>query len=449
MRFGGVEPDFGFGSFATREMSAWNGSLWAPLGIAGNPTAFHHDLAYDSARERVVSHQMPEGLLFGAATLEWDGGQWDVLVATSTPSFAGVPPGEDHAIEYDPVRGSTLYFGSEQTWEWDGASWTQLFPATNPDLSSAGGMVWDEARQQMVMFGGVASTGSSVAETWLWNGMDWTHALPATDPPASSRPTMAYHAATQRVVMFNSIGQTWEWDGSDWSLRSPATQPSPPWFPAALAYDEVRQRTVMWKSGGGLFGASGETWGWDGNDWSRVTLSVEPPSRDGPIVFDRARAQIVLYGGQAQVDIENTTELSDTWVYTDTVLAANTRYGSGCAGSAGVPRLVGIGRPWLGNADYRLQVLDAAPSSTAFVLFALGSASVPLGSCTLLIHPGLYVTALGVPTSTSGVATIPLALPPLPVFAGASLFAQALVANPAGPWSLLAFSDGLQIALGN
>jgi len=79
-----------------------------------------------------------------------------------------------------------------------------------------------------------------------------------------------------------------------------------PRYSFALAYDESRQRLVLF--GGFISGTYlGDTWEWDGQMWQQVSASG-PSARAGhKLVFDSKRKTVLLYGGF--VDAGPTTEL--------------------------------------------------------------------------------------------------------------------------------------------
>ena len=54
---------------------------------------------------------------------------------------------------------------------------------------------------------------------------------------------MAYDAVHQRVVLYGG-GETWEWDGVNWTQATPAQSPSVV-SGHDLAYDVARQRVVL------------------------------------------------------------------------------------------------------------------------------------------------------------------------------------------------------------
>ena len=67
-----------------------------------------------------------------------------------------------------------------ETWVWDGTVWTKLSPATSPSVRGEVSMVYDSARQQVVLFGGEASSNSPLNDTWVWDGTNWTKKNPVT-----------------------------------------------------------------------------------------------------------------------------------------------------------------------------------------------------------------------------------------------------------------------------
>jgi hypothetical protein len=86
------------------------------------------------------------------------------------------------------------------------------------------GMAYDAARNQVVLHGGVGNGAPS--DTWTWDGTDWTQRAPAHHPLKRYFLGMTYDAARGQVVLFGGdngnaqfpAGDTWTWDGTDWSV---------------------------------------------------------------------------------------------------------------------------------------------------------------------------------------------------------------------------------------
>jgi hypothetical protein len=125
---------------------------------------------------------------------------------------------------------------------------------------------------------------------------------------------MTYDAARGEVVLFggtddDDLGDTWTWDGTDWTQRTPAHHPSAR-FGMGMTYDSARSEVVLF---GGAVAGGDDTWTWDGTDWTQRTPPHAPPGRwDMGMTYDAARGQVVLFGGLGA------GYLRDTWIWDGT-----------------------------------------------------------------------------------------------------------------------------------
>lgn len=154
------------------------------------------------------------------------------------------------------------------TWEWDDTNWYLRMPvsAGGPPAREGTAMAYDAPRQRVVLFGGITCPppgfcgGSS--ETWEWDGTVWTQRNTVSRPPANGGhfflgESMVFDAARQRLILFSQVGGTWEWDGSTWSQQNPIPSPSQRF--TRLAYDAARQRVILF--GGAANGSLlSDTW---------------------------------------------------------------------------------------------------------------------------------------------------------------------------------------------
>jgi hypothetical protein len=201
------------------------------------------------------------------------------------------------------------------TWEWDGVRWTERNVHT-PGARDHHAMAYDEARGNVVLFGGQAWDRSSPGDTWTWDGSVWTRADSSTGPGGLYHHAMAYDRRRQRVVLFGggnstrgSSGETWEWDGTRWT-RLTIEGPLPR-ARHRMAYDAARGVVVL--HGGTAAGAQGfqyldDTWTFDGARWERVSEHGPGARCVHAMAFDERRGRIVLYGGSGPTD-----QLGDTW----------------------------------------------------------------------------------------------------------------------------------------
>lgn len=243
------------------------------------------------------------------------------------------PPARDgQVMVYDGARQQIVLFGGHtdagyvaETWVWDGTDWTQRFPSHSPAAIAAPGMAYDAVHGQVVLFGG-SFGGGYLNDTWIWSGVDWTQVFPSTPPPGRGvgSGNMTLDAARGLVVLFggftaSTFDDTWTWDGTNWTQASPATRPLDR-AAAALAFDQDRGNTVLF--GGYQHGSPApgpilsDTWTWDGITWTQRSTSTPPPARRAlGMASDPFRSQLVLFGGVAG---DGTPAFDDTWAWNGT-----------------------------------------------------------------------------------------------------------------------------------
>src|SRR6266851_1571129 len=150
--------------------------------------------------------------------------------------------------------------------------------------------------------------------------LSWVQATPTQAPPGRAYAAMTYDSLRGRTVLFggssnasSNFGDTWEWDGINWTQRIPSTSP-PGLVGAAMVYDTARSRSVLF--GGGLTAglAPAATWEWDGSTWTLRAPAAAPPARIWPaMAYDSLHRVTVLFGGNAQG-----VDLGDTWIFDGT-----------------------------------------------------------------------------------------------------------------------------------
>ncbi|MCA8973686.1 MAG: hypothetical protein KDC98_03145, partial [Planctomycetes bacterium] len=136
-------------------------------------------------------------------------------------------------------------------------------------------------------------------------------------PPAAAQtdwhllPLLAHHrhaacawdTARSRLVLFGGasdvarVGDTWEWNGADWSRATPAHAPAAR-DASAMAYDPGRGVVVLF-GGRTDAGEQADTWEWNGIDWSSPTPGTAPsPRRHHCMTWDGGRQRVLLFGGR-------------------------------------------------------------------------------------------------------------------------------------------------------
>ena len=124
-----------------------------------------------------------------------------------------------------PVAMAVLLTG---TVEAQTVGWFPVGYSTSPSPRADAGIAYDEATHSTVLFGG--ADGSTVlGDTWIWDGA-WGATIPAASPSPRQGPAIAFDGAAGNVVLFGgsptvpvgtgtAFGDTWTWDGTNWTQQ--------------------------------------------------------------------------------------------------------------------------------------------------------------------------------------------------------------------------------------
>ena len=307
----------------------WNGSSWTQKAPLSKPRGRQgHAMAYDAARRQTVmfgedTGNRPDqpGFLYNETWI-WNGADWSSITVAPRPAARS-----GHAMVYDSVRGVATMFGGSiyrrgtesvnlpaalqsDTWAWDGVRWYEKTPGYSPPKRFNHAMAYDEARQQVVLFGGNGVAGL-LGDTWVWNGFNWTQRTPASSPPPMADHAMAYDVVRGQVVLFGTSSDTWLWDGFNWSRAAIGGLAPQARSGHALVYDGRRGQVILF--GGRTSPAIGstplgDTWLWDGVQWNPQTLFTSPSSRsEHAVAYNGLRSQVMLFGGG--------NSYADTWTW--------------------------------------------------------------------------------------------------------------------------------------
>jgi hypothetical protein len=190
------------------------------------------------------------------------------------------------------------------TWSWDGTTWHRV-SASGPSPRYFAALAYDPAHHQFVLFGGQTSKGSS-DETWLWDGKAWQMASPTHKPAPRRAAGMAWDPLTNAVLMYGGlvtdqyeghvVGETWSWNGADWS--EVAVGPGPPRERQGTSMITAGNRATLF--GGNVFNVTyfGDAWSSANGTWVQVDRAPEPPGRGGAAVsWDQSTSTMFVYGG--------------------------------------------------------------------------------------------------------------------------------------------------------
>ena len=188
----------------------------------------------------------------------------------------------------------------------------------------------------------------------------WTSgsAVQVVPTPVMAGAALAFDPVRRRLVMFggldandNPTDNMYEYDGSSWYALSPPVRP-PARSLGSMAYDPEAHKTI-------LFGgdSNNDLWGWDGTQWTELSDgggSGEPPARVGAgLVYDPLKKQLVLFGGN--YGLAGHSRRADTWTWSSD--------GSGSAGT------------WTQVSDPDAQIGSNAPDVDYFVFFKVEMAA--------------------------------------------------------------------------
>jgi hypothetical protein len=257
------------------------------------------------------------------------------------------PASTGAAMTFDPAINQMVLFGGfvtnnqggtyVGTWTYGGKTWTQLSPAASPPHRFDASMAYDPALGKIVAFGGVYAAMMAgrtspyvYADTWTFDGKTWSEQHPATSPPARFGAAMAFDPRIGKLVLFGGNGSgprdTWTYDGTNWTKQKPATRPPARGEPA-MAYDPAHGNLVLFGGsrfavhpcGAGPFADSGDTWTYNGTNWTRHSPTRSPSPRRGAVMAnDPATGQLILFGGAYATHDCGSVELNDTWTYSGT-----------------------------------------------------------------------------------------------------------------------------------
>lgn len=434
--------------------------------------------------------------------------QWTLISPATNPGSRAAAP-----MAYFPPNGNVIMFGGDnggfsppaQTWSYDGTTWSQLAPATSPSAKVGAELVYDALRQVLVMYGSLNTSpfgGSSVDQTWEYNGTTWSQVFPTTTPGGLGAYGACYDSARNRTVLYGGTANsffpiaesgTWEYNGTDWALITTVGSPGPLERPA-MCFHQGLGVSILFGGIDPQVGGVDTTWSYNGTTWTAIAVTgPKPPARSGgKLAYDSVRGVCLLTGG---TDPTTGSPIVDTWEFNGTAWTqiANTvagrwlpmltfmtnrrqmvlygglnpttfsyfsttheygarlrTFGTGCAGSNGVPAMSALDAPRLGST-YALTLANLNVSVPVAV-YAVGFAAItptPLGSigmtgCTAYISPDALFTG----ASAAGASTLSISIPTTLGLLGASLFAQGISLDPGVNPASLTASNATEGTLG-
>lgn len=469
---------------------------WTQLTPATSPPPCRSALmAFDSTAKQTLLFGGVDDVVFPPVnygdTWRFSSGNWTKLVPLVSP-----PARYFGGMAYDANRQVMVLYGGkgrtfsgdvylDDTWEWYSGNWTQVATTNTPNslLGTRGGvgevaMAYEPNGKRIVLFGGeylmgFVATSSLVLE---YDGTNWTKpAIPlASQPPRRSQASLCTAASLGGVLLtggtnFNNpagpggaivFNDTWVYNSAldTWTKLTPAGPLPQARAGAALLYDS-RYKSYVLHGGYGVDAALmsvplSDTWLFDGTSWSDVSMSFGNPT--APLArFSSAEGPsggLMLFGGRASVGSGALN--NNTWEQGRAGVALS--YGSGCAGSAGVPQLAALTPPSLGTSfDVAMSNLVPGVPSGIFMIGYSNTFGVlgPLpfdlqliglgAGCQLLCSADIVLFLPAV----NGVMNYNLALPVWNSLLGYQLYFQGVSLDAAAPKGFVP-SNGLAVTMG-
>lgn len=291
------------------------------------------EMAFDQGLGRSVLYGGWNGSSALGDTWSWNGTKW---TDHGTAGTAG--PRVQPALCWTPWLGVVMFGGAAaiggpyfgDTMAWTGTDWLATFTLGSPTPRYGHDMVLDTARNRVVMFGGYGIGGAINTTHELVQqppfSQQWFQIATNGTPPARNAHRLAYDQRRQRTVLFGGadaagvfLGDTWEYDGmtATWTQVFPAVSPPRRWN-HVMDYDPTRGVIVLTGGYGnplcGNFCAShlNDVWEYDGSTWKqRFTGTTLPSGREGAaFAYDTAHNRFVMQGGSGSIVYP-----TETWLY--------------------------------------------------------------------------------------------------------------------------------------
>jgi hypothetical protein len=233
-----------------------------------------------------------------------------LVLILCAPSIAAQTPEArwGHVFVYDEARDEVLLFGGASTrhtyradtWTWKSGVWTR-HDAAGPSPRGFAAAAFDASRGAIVLHGGRGNERVTYSDTWLWNGSAWRQ-IAADGPWKADHHGLVWDRSRSMLVGFGGwtgtgvSGETWTFDNDGWHVLS--SSGPPPRASFGMAWDDKTAKVVLY---GGLWinGQYADTHEWDGRRWSAVTGPYDDSSLDHHVlVFDGTTGRLVLFGGK-------------------------------------------------------------------------------------------------------------------------------------------------------
>jgi hypothetical protein len=277
---------------------------------------FSYSLTYHTDyQEAILFGGFAPGMKFDD-TWSWNGDEWNLL------NGDGPVARDSAAITYDTKRKCVYLFGGHtyddrfenDTWQWKDNQWTRL-ELEGPPARNHSSMIYFPDIDRTILFGG-RSKKEDLGDTWTWDGKSWEQLLVKGPSPRDGY-RFVYNNIDKKITLFGGraragsihsrLGDTWEFDGINWTQVSD-TGPEPRSH-HGMFFDQPSSKIFLFGGESSFSSYFNDFWSWDGTQWERLDTPT-PPSRSRIFISHQANGQAIAFGGKS-----DSGALRDTWVW--------------------------------------------------------------------------------------------------------------------------------------
>ncbi len=187
---------------------------WKKLAPTTSPSPrYAPAMAYHAGLDNIILFGGGDQGMTGLApndTWSWDGASWRILTS-------GIPPPRAaHGFAYDEARKKLVLFGGfaslfsvlGDTWEFDATGWHERCKPTPCPIPPRflHGLAYDGQQQRTIMLAGTDSSGQAGSDTYAFNGAIWEGIAPGGGGGPRSGHALVFDAARNRMVVFGGRG---------------------------------------------------------------------------------------------------------------------------------------------------------------------------------------------------------------------------------------------------
>lgn len=249
-----------------------------------------------------------------AETWEWDGTRFIRRYPAHSPAGR-----QSHMMVYDSKREQIVLFGGRtatvelaDTWIYKNGDWQEVATTTAPTGRVFAGIAYDRDRDRILLYGGQRlsddkKTIVDLTDLWELDGLTWTRVL--ENGPTTQKPIMVYDEARQQIVMLghNDLFETsmYTYDAAEHTFQSVTAESMPCVNEAGIAWARDLEKVVV--VGGACLStdpakistATEEVWAWDGGAaWTKLNATtIVFRGVNQAVMYDAARNYLVVFGG--------------------------------------------------------------------------------------------------------------------------------------------------------